>query len=43
MMQRTRTSTTAIEYIQHAASRISIAESIVGAIVGLFAILMVAP
>ena len=37
---RTRTRTTAIEYIQHAASRISIAHSIDGAILKLLAVIV---
>ena len=41
-MQRTRTRTTAIEYIQQAPSKISMATSIEGAILKLFAV-MVAP
>ena len=38
MMQRTRASTTAIEYIQQAAIRISIADNIDGAILKLLAV-----
>jgi hypothetical protein len=38
MMQRTRTNTTAIEYIQQAANRTSIAQSIDGAILKLLAV-----
>ena len=42
-MVRTRTSTTAIEYIQHAPVIINIAASMIGAIEGLLPIRIVAP
>ena len=43
MAQHSRVSTTAMEYSQHAASRINIAANIGGAIEGLSTILIVAP